>query len=259
MKDKFDKFFSRWNGKPCEVSDPSNPDQCMDLAYAWLDELGVPRDTIRHLYASQVWTKPTDITLQYFELRPNTPGGVPPMGSLVVFNIGTAGHISVGTGKGDANSFISFDQNYGSNKLPHEITHNYTNVFGWLILREPEMSDDETKALKLLEDYRVSNGLGNDESAVRDLVGKSIDLVKIQTELLEYKDGEKTRIDNAISSAITQNNKDWQSKIDTANTTIQTLNNRIDVLVTNQAENLSYKDLFSIAFRKFWKIKKGSE
>lgn len=136
MKDKFNAFFSKWNGKPCEVNDPSNLNQCMDLAYAWLDELKVSRDAIRHLYAYEVYTKPNDLTVKHFELVPNTALAVPQIGDVVVFKGGEAGHISVANGVGDTNNFQSFDQNWGStvNKCGL-ITHGYENVLGFLRYR----------------------------------------------------------------------------------------------------------------------------
>jgi len=136
MKDKFNFFFQAWNGKPCEVNDPSNLNQCMDLAYAWCDVLGVTRDTIRHQYASQVYTNPFDVTIKFFELVPNTALATPRVGDLVVFKGGTAGHISVANGTGDVNTFQSFDQNWGTtvNKCGI-VTHTYDNVLGFLRFR----------------------------------------------------------------------------------------------------------------------------
>jgi len=133
LKAKFQEFFNQWNGKPCEVNDPSNLNMCMDLAYAFLDKLEIPRDAIRHLYASEVYTKPNDLTVKFFEMFPNTPNGIPQCGDLVVFKGGVAGHISIAKGEGSTSSFESFDQNYGStvNKCGL-INHSYDNVLGWL-------------------------------------------------------------------------------------------------------------------------------
>lgn len=145
MKDKFNAFFSKWNGKPCEVNDPSNLNQCMDLAYAWLDSIGVTRDAIRHLYAYEVYTKPNDLTVKYFELVPNTALAIPKIGDLVVFKGGVAGHISISNGVGDTNTFQTFDQNFGTtvNKAGL-ITHVYDNVLGFLRFRvapAPEINE----------------------------------------------------------------------------------------------------------------------
>ena len=135
MKKKFQEFFNKWNGGFCEVNDPTNKYQCMDLAYAWCDFLEIPRDAIRHLYAKEVYTKATDLTKQYFSLISNSPEGVPEVGDLVVFSEkigGIAGHISIANGTGDTRNFESFDQNFGTPKSCRIVKHDYKAVIGWL-------------------------------------------------------------------------------------------------------------------------------
>lgn len=131
---QFTDFQSSVLGKPIEVEDPSNLDQCFDLAFAWCDFIKVPRETIRHLRAFQIWTQPLDITLQYFDYIPNTPNGVPPEGAIIVFSdsVGVSGHVCIGTGKGDANGFTSLDQNWAGAQYAKLVDHVYTSVLGWL-------------------------------------------------------------------------------------------------------------------------------
>jgi hypothetical protein len=257
MKEDFKKFFEENNGKYVEVNDPTNLYQCLDLCYKWCDFLNIPRDTIRHLYAYQVYTEPNDLTVKYFEIVPNTPAGIPPCGSLVIFNStaigGTAGHISIASGEGDTNGFNSFDQNFGSDKHCRMVSHGYSAVLGWLRPRTEELNDDTKKALDLLTQYQQANGLGNLEASIRDLVGKASDLVAVKNELIEYKNGENSRIESAVSSALMENDKNWQIQLSSANKTIQDLNMKVELLTVNQAENLTYSMLFSIAWRKFWK------
>lgn len=135
----YDDFVATWTNKPCEVEDPTAVDQCMDLAFAWCDALGIDRATIRHQFAYQVWEQPTDLTVKEFELVPNTPNGVPPEGSLVIFKttVGAAGHISIGSGKGNRDNFVSFDQNWSGASYCKMVTHSYTSVYGWLVRRIP--------------------------------------------------------------------------------------------------------------------------
>jgi len=262
MKDKFTAFFNKWNGKYCEVNDPSNLYQCMDLSYAWCDFLQIPRDTIRHLYAYQVYTEPNDLTVKYFDFIPNTPSGIPPVGSLVVFSTaigGVAGHISIATGEGDTNTFNSFDQNFGTDKHCRIVSHTYTALkgMGWLVPKEQGISDDTKRALEILEQYRSANTLGNLEATVRALVGLADDAVALKNELLEYKNGENLRIDSAVNKAITENNEKWQSDLNSASKTIQELKDKIEVLTLGQAESMTYSMLFSIAWKKWWSLKRG--
>jgi hypothetical protein len=140
---QFDDFVTKNNGQPVEVEDPSNLDQCFDLAFAWCDFINIPRETIRHLNAYQIWTQPVDITLKYFDYIPNTPNGIPPQGAIVVFTqaVGSAGHVSIASGKGDTNSFESFDQNWSGAKYAKLVTHPYTSVYGWLRKKEASTND----------------------------------------------------------------------------------------------------------------------
>lgn len=93
----YQDILDRYVGKPVEAEDPSNLHQCLDWAFKFCDEIQVPRETIRHLYAYEIWTKPNDLTLQYFDYVPNTPNGQPVLGDIVVFGtgVGVAGHVSI--------------------------------------------------------------------------------------------------------------------------------------------------------------------
>lgn len=143
IKETFNQFFKDFNGKFVEAEDPNNKFQCMDLAFRWCDYLSIPRETIRHLYAYEVYTLPNDLTIKYFELVPNTPNAVPQTGDLVIFEKkvnGTAGHISISAGSGNINYFDSFDQNWSADKrISTIIGHDYKYVLGWLRSRA---SDD---------------------------------------------------------------------------------------------------------------------
>lgn len=136
---QFTDFQESVIGKPIEVEDSSNVNQCVDLAFAWCDYLNIPRETIRHLRAFQIWTQPQDSTLQYFDYIPNTPTNVPPEGALVVFSdaIGVSGHVSIATGAGDKNGFTSLDQNWSGVQIVRLVNHVYTSVLGWLQIKKP--------------------------------------------------------------------------------------------------------------------------
>lgn len=64
----------------------------------------------------------------------NTPSGVPPIGSIIIWNLGKYGHIGV-VYSANVNQFETFEQNWkGTGLTPTEFrVHNYSNVLGWLI------------------------------------------------------------------------------------------------------------------------------
>lgn len=155
---KFGEFYTKYNGKKVEIEDPTNKYQCFDLAFAWTDYLELPRESIRHLYASEIYTAPLDATVKYFELIPNTPLGLTRVGDIVVFK-GKPGHVSIANGNGNTNYFESLDQNWAGKQYATIVKHDYNSVLGWLRLRKAysldisvatvsELASELTKAIK---------------------------------------------------------------------------------------------------------------
>lgn len=164
MKDKLNQFILNLQGQFVEVSDASNKFQCMDLAYAWVFTLGYPKATIQRLYAYEVYTKPNDLTLKYFDLIPNTPEFIPQDGDIGVVDKtpdNIAGHIFICLGGGTTSKFNRFEQNLplGNRAAVHE--GGYAKFLG--VLR-PKVFDtvppdqaqlDEAKAtIKAFTDFR---------------------------------------------------------------------------------------------------------
>jgi len=144
---QFDDFYAQKNNTSVEVEDSTALDQCMDLVFAWLDVLKIPRDTIRHQYAYQVWANPNPSLTQYFTMIPNSVTNVPLQGDVVVFKACSGipvGHISLETGKSDTMNLVSFDQNWDTLHYYHvvngihvpycrTVVHaGYYGVYGWL-------------------------------------------------------------------------------------------------------------------------------
>jgi hypothetical protein len=171
MQDKLNQFISNLNGQFVEVSDSTNANQCMDLAYNWVFALGFPKATIRHLYAYQVYTEATDLTRQYFDLIPNSPDGIPEDGDIVVFNkTGTniAGHIGIALGGGTTSKFKMFDQNKHLKTPANVEEQSYTNCLGWLRPKLPEGGIPQWLATLLQESgLTIAN-----ESEIRSIIDK---------------------------------------------------------------------------------------
>lgn len=139
------------NNQPWEVEDPTNRDQCFDLAFGWTDNLGIPRGAIRHLYAYQIFTIANDLTYQYFDIIRNAPDNYPEPGDLVVWGmgVGVAGHVAIAV-SANTNSFQSFDQNWDTanyhdgqgNPICRLVNHNYNYVIGWLRPKSTNQGED---------------------------------------------------------------------------------------------------------------------
>jgi hypothetical protein len=133
MKDKLNRFIENIGGNFVEISYRDAIYQCMDLVYAWVFVLDIPKATIQNQYAYQVWTKPKAITKEYFDLLENTPDFVPVAGDLAVFKGGEAGHIGiVADNNNDVNGFNIFEQNLPLRANPRVRRSNYNNIIGFL-------------------------------------------------------------------------------------------------------------------------------
>jgi hypothetical protein len=132
------QFVAKYDGKGVDW-DGAFGYQCMDLYRRYVhDVLDFPQSPPVE-GAADVWT--TYLT-EYFEKVPNTPTGVPEPGDVVIWNrrLGPYGHIAIFI-SGDANSFVSFDQNFPVGSLCHKQTHSYTNLYGWLRPKKVTMAD----------------------------------------------------------------------------------------------------------------------
>lgn len=152
--DIVNKLFLDKNNQSVEVEDITALDQCMDLAFEYLNRLGIDRASIRHQYAYQVWTSPTDLTRQYFDLFPNTPTFIPQVGDIAVFKIINGipvGHISIVMPGTTLMNLITFDQNWDTlhyyhldangNHIPYCRTVVHNGYYGCAGFLRPKLAN----------------------------------------------------------------------------------------------------------------------
>jgi len=163
----YDQFFKKYNGQQVEREDSSNLNQCFDLAFAFCDENNIPRSSIRHLHADEIWNFASDETTKYFELIANSPTGVPQANDLVIWSklVGPSGHVAIASGKGDTNTFTSLDQNWSSIQHAREVLHNYNGVLGWLRIKNltptPQPMPEEIDYKKMYKDEKKAHDTDN--------------------------------------------------------------------------------------------------
>jgi len=186
MQEKYNLFYAWVIGQKPEISDPTNPFQCMDLAYELAFFLNFPKDTIQHTYAKDVFLKPNADTSTYFDIIPNSPSFVPQALDLAVFD-GTIGHISTCNGIGDTKTFQSLDENWTSNGLVTVITHNYDNPKLLGVLRpkiqSPVLTDQTLLPIidangNKMEVQACRSKLADQESQIADLLTRSDNYLK---------------------------------------------------------------------------------
>ncbi len=125
--------------KPREVAgSPDSLNQCVDWANAYIkDALGL---------SIIEWTDAKDFASKAgdkYDYIKSTPTNFPLLGDIVIWNgnIGSGhGHIAVALG-GDANTFVSTDENWSISQRVTVERHNYDNVAGWLHPKQLPSSD----------------------------------------------------------------------------------------------------------------------
>ena len=131
-------FFNKYNGKLLD-RDGAYGGQCMDLYNQYQQEvMGVtPRGAA---YAKLVWD---NYDRNHFTKILNTPEFVPQLGDVAVWTAdvsnGELGHIGICTGKGDVNTFESFDQNWEYKQYCRYVWHSYYGGFAGVL--RPKVGD----------------------------------------------------------------------------------------------------------------------
>lgn len=219
MKDKYQLFYNWVVNQGIEVSDKTNAYQCFDLAYAWILFLNFPKQTIQHLYAYEIFTKPTATTKDHFELITNSPLGVPQAGDLVVFDktsSNIAGHVSVATGDGDTKTFTSLDQNWNGRSSATLVVHNYDIVLGWLRpklethtlitdqTKIPQISNKEVQQIKseLLDGLKRIDTLTESNIAFRNDLVASQNALGTAQEKIELLKGNLKTLEEKLSAPV---------------------------------------------------------
>jgi hypothetical protein len=212
ITNKLNRFVDNTQGQFQEVSDKNNVWQCMDLAYEWIFCLDIPKATIQHTYAYEVFTKPTDLTRQYFEIIPNSPDFIPQDGDIVVYKGGEAGHIAIALGGGSKTKFLQYEQN-----KPLGTNAHIANCLGFL-RPKIEIDEDQEKALALLIDYKDGKSSeledqkhSNLEGAVSALLGAARDLKTKLVEIGSLKTNLKT--DETLIAEINEINKSLKGQV----------------------------------------------
>lgn len=127
-----DDFFRKYDGKAID-RDGAYGAQCMDLYNEFQQEvMGVkPKGAA---YAKLVWDT---YDTSHFTKIVNTPDFVPQLGDIAVWTAdksnNSLGHIGICTGKGDINSFESFDQNWEYKQYCRFVWHNYYGGFAGVL------------------------------------------------------------------------------------------------------------------------------
>lgn len=126
----FDEFYKKYNGRYVDY-DKQLGVQCVDLADQYLkDVFGITGVWVRGAREFYTNYKLYPELVNHFERIPNTRDLVVWEGDIVVWSGGKHGHIAIGTGSGDMDYFVSFEENTrGRGEAAHLETHYFNNKY----------------------------------------------------------------------------------------------------------------------------------
>ena len=245
-----DEFIEKYKGK--SVGYPNDnyfKGECLSLTKWYIKEVfGIDPPASGCNGARCYWSifpSPLD---SIFEKVPNRPDLVPKRGWVAVWDGsvgGGAGHIAiVADDKATKSTFNSFDSNWGS-KTAQIVTHNYNNVYGFLVPKGNNMSD-------MYNGYDLSN---------RESMKVAVDvLVRVQ----KGEFVEKSKLDELVkikTAELSSKISDYEKQIKILNTQIETLKKDVaslnDELEKCSQEVPGQEDLekdYEITGRKITKI-----
>jgi len=241
------EHLDKWINKYQERRDPSNLNQCFDLAVGYcIDVFSLPETVFQGLlYAYQIFDKPTDLSSKSFDFIKNTLYSVPKQGDIIVWGKtynGTAGHVAV-VNKATTDNFEAFSQNDPTGSKCILKTYNYNHISGWLrrvgVGATTELQACLTAHKKAVDDYTAldkeytqkktewtateENLKKEKDQAIKD---KEVIIANLQSELFQC---------NQRATSTEKNYKEYHEKAKDLQEKVDTLERKVNML-TNSLE-----------------------
>lgn len=136
-----DEFISKYEGQEVGYPNDQYKGECLSLVKRYIEEcFNIYPPPSGCGAARCYWTNFPDPLGVVFKKAENTPDLIPKKGWICVWDEGVGsgyGHIDIVI-SGDVARFEGFDQNWGG-RHAHRVTHNYNNVYGFLVPKEDNM------------------------------------------------------------------------------------------------------------------------
>ena len=216
-----DEFIQKYKGKTVCYPEGKYCGQCLSLVKIYIKEVfGIDPPASGCNGARCYWSifpSPLD---SIFEKVPNRPDLVPKRGWVAVWDGsvgGGAGHIAiVADDKATKSTFNSFDSNWGS-KTAQIVTHNYNNVYGFLVPKGNNMSEYDEAIRKAVAYDEVCGVLKQPTTTSKE------ETVKKLSEIISDKERYQTERDNYAEEI-----KEKDNQITTLKKDIADLNDELE-------------------------------
>ena len=243
-----DEFIEKYKGKSvCYPNDNYFKGECLSLVKWYIKEVfGIDPPASGCNGARCYWSifpSPLD---SIFEKVPNRPDLVPKRGWVAVWDGsvgGGAGHIgTVADDKATKSTFNSFDSNWGS-KTAQIVTHNYNNVYGFLVPKGNNMSEYDEAIRKAVAYDEVCGVLKQPTTTSKE------ETVKKLSEIISDKERYQTERDNYAEEI-----KEKDNQITTLKKDIADLNDELEKCSSEVPEPEDLEKDYEITGRKITKI-----
>lgn len=181
-------FVAKYNGQTLGYPAGSYVGECLSLVKIYIKErYGINPPPSGCNAARCYWSVFPDPLGSVLKRVPNTPELVPQEGWIGVWDgdVGNGyGHIDIVLKGATTSQFTGFDQNWGG-RHAHTVTHNYNNVYGFLVPKEEDMATIEVP----IEDWekvrtnsetldKVTDRLKVPRNSKFDVISKKMDEVE---------------------------------------------------------------------------------
>jgi len=155
----YTQFKNKWLGKGIDY-DGSFGNQCVDVYRMYCKEvLKIPQSPpVKG--AKNIW----DTYLkEHFTRVTNTPTGVPEQGDIMIWDVGTYGHVGI-VDSATQTKFVTFEQNWtelNGSGVTELRTHYYKNLLGWLKPKRSiieDMTDEQKRILDFIKERKLTEG-----------------------------------------------------------------------------------------------------
>lgn len=224
--------------------------ECLSIAKIYIKEcFGIEPPPSGTNSAYGYWSNFPNPLGEKFEKVENTDSLIPEKGWIAIWkpwDTNKYGHIAI-VKDGNLKTFNSYDQNWGTKNFV-EIKHDYTNVIGFLKPKSSiidDMTDDQKRALTILEQFKIEFNHGNLEGASAAATNASRDIPKKDKQISDLSSSVATMTSKigeleAKIAELEKNGQSWQSELSTAKENIQTIQEQLDTMTSEKNKFKGY-------------------
>ena len=240
----YKQFKDKWIGKGVNFDNHYGA-QCVDVYRMYCKEvLDIPQSpSVKG--AKNIWTT---YLKEHFERISNTPLALPKQGDVIIWDVGTYGHVGI-CEKATLLTVTCFEENWtelDGSGVSEIRRHNYNNVLGWLSPSGiiSEMTAEEKRIINLLKG-KTEGDVRQAFGCLTDMPSKDKQIQTLQTKVLDLDSisGDMLKRIETLEGKIKANNElvsSWQKKVLSANKQVEKLSKQYDDMLLEKNKFKGY-------------------